>query len=481
MAVMDNLFEPVKERAQKEEMKKDNTAAVRAPLEDRAEAKIPAAKPPMEPRQIWSLRKEPIKYTVQQAEALIDIVLFLADETRYQYILAGYAGTGKTTIIENIINYANDLQRSCIAAAPTNQAVKVLREKFGKEVEAEFRTLHSLLYGAPDPDTGEWVPNIKFSAGDLMVVDESSMISAGVYRDLLDRLGGTGAKVIFIGDNFQLEPVGDDPRILESSNIELTEVKRQGVDSKILVLATALRNIRKTIIPYNSLDDVLVLTPDRAEQAFLQSIQESEDSVYIVGTNRSRLALNEKARQTRFGPDVTSEPRPGDHLICISNGTFLINGDRHVLSEANVVNVETVELRDHASKDPYRLMAYMIMDEWRKIIVLPDVEKPSIYHAQFLSPEKYFPPEWYSRNRNRGRNELSKDVSIATYGYALTAHKSQGSQWHKVFVRQDAFRDNARWLYTAVTRASGQLVLTSDTGRKMMWETINSSAKITVE
>ena len=478
MDIMDDLFSSVKGTARTEKAKAGITADGQAPVENRTEAKIVAAEVQKDPLQILPLRKIPIKYTVQQAEALIDIALFLADETRCQYILAGYAGTGKTTIIENIINYANDLQKSCIASAPTNQAVKVLREKFGDRVEVDFRTLHSVLYGAPDPDTGQWVPNVRFSASDLMVVDEASMIAAGVYRDLLDRLADTGAKVIFIGDSFQLEPVGEDPLILQNSNLELTEVKRQGANSKILVLATAMRNIRKTIIPDKSLDDVLILSPDHAEQAFLQSVREAEDSVYIVGTNRSRLALNEKARQTRFGHDVTSEPRTGDHLICISNGTFFINGDRLVLSEATVVNVETVELRDYASQDPYRLKAYMIKDEWRKIVVLPDVEKPSLYHAQFLSPEKYFPPEWCNRNRIRGRHELSKDVSIATYGYALTAHKSQGSQWHKVFVRQDAFRDNARWLYTAVTRTTGQLILTSDTGHKIMWESIEKNAKI---
>ncbi|MDR3566302.1 MAG: AAA family ATPase [Negativicutes bacterium] len=475
---MDDLFGIPQATIKVEKIEHGSIASAPADAEKRSAAKG-SAKPQKDPLQILAMREKSIKYTVQQAEALIDIALFLADETRYQYILAGYAGTGKTTIIENIINYANDLQRSCIASAPTNQAVKVLREKLGEGVEAEFRTLHSILYGAPDPDTGEWVPNVRFSSCDLMVVDEGSMISAGVYRDLLDRLAGTGAKVIFIGDSFQLEPVGDDPELLKNKDAELTEVKRQNAGSKILVLATAMRNIRKAIIPNESLDDVEILSPDHVEQDFLQSVREAEDSVYIVGTNRSRLALNLKARQARFGGDVTNEPRPGDGLICISNGTFLINGDRLVLSEVYIISAEMVELRDNTAKGTYRLMAYMIMDEWRKIVVLPDVEKPSIYHAQFLSPEKFFPPEWYSKNRSRGKNELSKDVAIATYGYAITAHKSQGSQWRKVFVRQDAFRDNARWLYTAITRATEQLILTSDTGHKVLWSSIANSAKIT--
>lgn len=478
---MDDLFAAAKAKDNPGKMKDVNAVArqaIQVAGESRSVAETNTDKPQNDFRRILAWRKIPIRYTRQQAAALLAIARFLSDNTRNRYILAGYAGTGKTTIIENIINYANDLPRSCIAAAPTNQAVKVLREKLGDGVEAEYRTLHSVLYGAPDPDTGEWVPNVRFTDNDLLVVDESSLLSAEVYRDLLNQFTGTGAKVIFIGDSFQLEPVGEDPKILKNSDIELTEVKRQGANSKILVLATALRNSRQAIIPERSADDVLVLSPDQAEQAFLQSVRKAEDSVYIVGTNRSRLKLNHQARQTRFGPGVSKAPQPGDCLISISNGTFLTNGERLILTNPEIIKTEMVELRNNGDGDAYRLRAYMVKDDWRKVVVLPDGEKPSLYHAQFLSPDKFFPPGWYAKNRIRGRDELLKEVSIATYGYALTAHKSQGSQWRKVFVRQDAFRDNARWLYTAVTRATGQLILTGDTGRKMSWENIENRAGI---
>lgn len=472
MVVTYDLFESDIKNEKKDNLIKDDLINTTVPKETPILVTKVPAQPQKDPLTILTLRKDPIQYTVQQGEALIDIALFLTDLNRSQFVLAGYAGTGKTTIIENIINYANSLQLQCIASAPTNQAVKVLRDKLGEEVLAEFKTLHSVLYGAPDPDTGEWVPNVTFCEGDLIVVDECSMIAAGVYRDLLARLCGTGAKVIFIGDGFQLEPVGEDPQILSNCDRELTEVKRQVVNSKILVLATAIRNIRKTILPNQSLDDVHILDAANAEQAFLQSVRQGEDSVYIVGTNRTRIALNQRARQTRFGPDVTSEPREGDHLICISNGTFMVNGDRLNLTKVHTCNEAIVELQDNKRLDSFKLKVYMIEDQWLKMVVIPEVEKPSIYHAQFLTPEKIFPSAWVNKNRASGRKELSKDVSIATYGYALTAHKSQGSQWHKVFVRQDAFRGNARWLYTAVTRAVGQLILTSDNSHKVMWKNI---------
>jgi len=469
LEIMDDLFNCGKAVINAEKEDKVVIARQRRDSKKRSDKGLPS---------ILTLRKVLIDYTAQQTQALQEIARFMTDNNRSQYILAGFAGTGKTTIVENIINYAKALEKTCIVSAPTNQAVKVLREKLGDGAPAEFRTLHSVLYGAPDPDSGEWITNVRFTSNDFLVVDEGSMISASVYRDLIDRLQGTGAKVVFSGDSFQLEPVGEDPQIIKKGDIELTEVKRQAENSKILVLATALRNVRKAIIPNQSLDDVLVLSPVQAEQAFLQAVAAAEDCVYIVGTNRSRLALNLKARTARFGVGVTDAPRSGDSLIVIGNGTFFVNGDRLLLSQVDIISEEMVELRDNTANGVYKQKAYIIEDEWRKIVVLPEVQKPSVYHSQFLTPEKFFPAEWYDRNVKSRRNELSKDVAVATYGYCLTAHKSQGSQWMQVFVRQDAFRDNARWLYTAVTRAAGQLILTSDTGHRMTWESIENSAKL---
>ena len=155
---------------------------------------------PSKPRpDILTLRKIPITYTAHQETALKEIAVFLSDSKESIYILSGYAGTGKTTIAENIVNYALAINKECIITAPTNQAVKVLKDKLG-DIKVAFKTLHSTLYGCPDPDTGQWIPSVNFKADHVILVDEASMISETLYADLNHAIQAANAKVIFVGD-----------------------------------------------------------------------------------------------------------------------------------------------------------------------------------------------------------------------------------------------------------------------------------------
>jgi tRNA A37 threonylcarbamoyladenosine biosynthesis protein TsaE len=425
---------------------------------------------------ILTLRKTPITYTDHQEAALKEIAAFLCGNKESSYILSGYAGTGKTTIAENIVKYGLALNKECIITAPTNQAVKVLKDKFG-DIKVVFKTLHSALYGSPDPDTGTWVPSVTFKAYHVILVDEASMISQSVYTDLIHEVQSAKAKVIFFGDSFQLEPVGDDPEILQNKNFELTEVKRQGADSEILLYATCLRNLKQIIIPRESRGEVQILGKQATARAFLQSVIHNEDSIFIIGTNKARLILNEKARQVKFGEHATDEPQNGDRILFIGNGTYYVNGDRMTLEHVTTIAEKNLPIKGTAKDAPSFLRAYLITNYSKKILLLPAIEKSSVYHAQFLDANEHFPTGWYDKNVINHKYELSKEVSIATYGYVITAHKSQGSQWEKVFVHQDAFRSNPRWLYTAVTRAEKQLTLTNESSSyKRTWDQITQAA-----
>ncbi|MBP2650516.1 MAG: hypothetical protein H6Q74_1341 [Firmicutes bacterium] len=421
---------------------------------------------------ILTLRKNPITYTTQQEAALKEIAAFLSERKESVYILSGYAGTGKTTIAENLVNYVQAINKECIITAPTNQAVKVLKEKFG-DIKVAFKTLHSILYGSPDPDTGEWIPSVTFKHHHVIFVDEASMISKTVYTDLIHEIKLVKAKVIFFGDNFQLEPVGDDPEILNHKNFELTEVKRQGSDSEILLYATCLRNFKHIIIPNESRGEVNILGKQATARAFLQSVINNENSIFIIGTNKARLVLNRTARQVKFGENITSQPQNGDKIIFIGNGTYFVNGDKLTLDQVAIITAKSLPIRDNAQKALVSVEGCLLTNGKYKILLLPATEKPSVYHGQFIDVDKHFPLAWCDRNINTSRYELSKDVSIATYGYVITAHKSQGGQWEKVFVHQDAFRNNPRWLYTAVTRAEKELTLTSESSSyKRTWDQI---------
>ena len=119
--------------------------------------------------------------------------------------------------------------------------------------------------------------------------------------------------------SFQLEPVGDDPEILKHKNFELTQVKRQEASSEILLYATCLRNLKQIIIPNESRGEVNILGKQATARAFLQSVINKENSIFIIGTNKARLVLNKKARQVKFGENTTNEPRNGDRIFFIGN------------------------------------------------------------------------------------------------------------------------------------------------------------------
>jgi hypothetical protein len=422
---------------------------------------------------ILTCRKNIIAYTHQQELALKKIAYFLTDTRASTYILAGYAGTGKTTIAENLVNYALSIDKECIITAPTNQAVKVLKDKFG-DINVTFKTVHSLLYGSPDPETGKWIPSVTLHYQHVIFVDEASMLSKSVYTDLIREIKLNHAKIIFFGDSFQLEPVGEDLGILNNKNFELTEVKRQESNSEILLYATCLRNLKKIIIPNDSRGEVTILEKQSLIEYFLQTVINDEDSIFIVGTNKTRFLFNKKARQVKFHKDITDEPQNGDRILFIGNSINFVNGDKITLTQSIVITSKKLLIRESAKDYPIPVMAYLITNNDQKIIIIPSNEKSSIYHSQFIDANKQFPSEWCAKNLSNNKYELSKDVSIATYGYVITAHKSQGSQWKKVFVYQDAFKHNVRWLYTVVTRAEKELILMQELkfGKQQTWDVI---------
>ncbi|VBB07239.1 Hypothetical protein LUCI_2483 [Lucifera butyrica] len=456
-----------------------NSTENKIEIQEKNQEEITPQKLPQAP-DILTFGKNSIVYTEQQKIALQKIAGFLSGSKESAYILSGYAGTGKTTIAENVVRYALAIQKNCIITAPTNQAVKVLKDKFD-DINVVFGTLHSILYGSPDPDTGQWIPRVNFEAHHVVLVDESSMLNQTVYTDLIRESRLAGAKVIFFGDNFQLEPIGDDPGILKNKNFELTEVKRQGAGSEILLYATCLRKLNQITIPYDSRGEVTISGKQDAVQSFLQSVINQEDSIFIVGTNNARLALNQRARRVKFGENITDEPQNGDKILFIGNSLYFVNGDRLTLNKIAVIASKILPVKENVQGQSIPIVAYLIINDNHKIILLPSIEKSSVYHGQFLEVDKYFPTDWYDKNLATRKQELSKSVSIATYGYVITAHKSQGSQWEKVFVHQDAFRHNPRWLYTAVTRAEKELILTSESSsNKQTWEQIIKIANISL-
>ena len=339
---------------------------------------------------ILKQRLEKIDYTNDQIKALKEVDSFLKKPYSYDvnlntFKLAGYAGTGKTTIIENIYTFARDvLHYDVYIAAPTNAAVKVLRQKsvnwLAKYIDykEKFRTLHSLLYGEPDED-GNWHPKCVLTKGQLVIIDESSMIDTFVNNDINKQIARHGAKVIKIGDGFQLEPVGDDPHVLRNPNYEMKNVQRH--DGVILDYVTKLREIKKSCIPNKSNAEVDVLLIEKVGEKWLKDIKKNNDSVFIVAKNQTRVALNKLARIHRFGenPNILEKT---DQMIVIANSPNFKNSETFKVGKVIETRLLEIYSKDGDSFGDCYYANIEIDNIENDIFLFPNTLRPSIYHPE---------------------------------------------------------------------------------------------------
>lgn len=420
---------------------------------------------------ILKLRKNIIEYTQGQREALVKIQTFLDGKRRY-FLLAGYAGTGKTTIIENIVNYLNEKEEPTVIVAPTNKAVTVLKKKlFNTEGIAELATIHKVIYGQPDSDTGEWIPK-SIKKGTTYIIDESSMINKKVLEDMMGLFTEFNCRAIFIGDSFQLEPIDEDPQLFswnkeefnKEDQYQLTEVKRQEKGS-ILSLATFIRTVEKALLPNTSEGGFHKLNNKKEMVALWQKdIQAGEDIILITSTNPARLKYNKLARVAKWKAKAKNTINDGEQLMAVNNSNSLSNGQTFQVS--NYIETGSFEYLVHVSnKAPVKLSfkygEVLVDGITQTILFVPELPIASLHGQQLIYantdtnnlPEKLI-------DREGRKPKFRSDIIISTYGYALTAHKSQGSEWEKVYLDSSWMADSwssARWLYTAVTRASQEL------------------------
>ena len=427
---------------------------------------------------IFESRNIMIDYTEGQIKALSDIQNLIDTDNQGYYLLAGYAGTGKTTIAENIARYAQLKGRDSVVLAPTNKAAKVLNDKLkAAGVKSEASTIHKAIYGEPNPLTGEWVIGSEIK-NSVLIIDESSMISKELMEDLMTSTKRNNI-LIFMGDSFQLEPVGEDSGLfkgkvteVKNNQTELTEVKRQSLDSNVLKVATLTRIEKKPYVPSSTISDFKV-TKSRNEfvSDFKSSIKNNEDAVMIVATNNERVAMNNVARNEKFGEKINSLNK-GDVMISVANSTAYPNSE--IFEISNIIYSEeqkiVLETKDGKTSTYDGFFTNVITKDGKNVTMLhmPLLDKPSFYHAQLLQYArknnnfmKYLYEKGLILETQKGI-KLSPNLVIATYGYAVTAHKSQGSQWAKVFVNQNYVApswNSARWYYTAITRSSKDVIV----------------------
>jgi len=333
--------------------------------------------------------------------------------------LFGYAGTGKTTLAKHI---AEDVDGDVLFAAFTGKAAAVMRDKGCGEAQ----TLHSLIYRARETKTEEPTFVINRSSdvkkASLVIIDECSMVDQELGNDLMS----FGVPVLVLGDPAQLPPVKGGGFFTEAEpDIMLTEVHRQAVDNPIIRLSMLAREGES--LPMGNFGESRVIARSEINaEAILMADQ------VLVGRNETRRRYNMRIRELRGFTDTM--PAQEEKLVCLRNNRQkgLLNGSTWTVKLASERRGDLIQLR-------------VAPDEGTG----PSV-KVAVLTAMFEGRAEEIP--W----------EIRRHTDEFDYGYALTVHKAQGSQWDKVvlFDESFAFREHrARWLYTAVTRAAKALTI----------------------
>jgi len=373
-----------------------------------------------------------MQFSPQQDEALKAVARWLKAGRPQVFRLFGYAGTGKTTLARH---FAEHIEGEVQFAAFTGKAAQVMRARGA----INARTIHSLIYRpkgeeeVADEVTGKTMIAPTFSLNrqspvgraKLIVVDECSMVDEALGRDLMS----FGTPILVLGDPGQLPPISGAGFFTEAApDFLLTEIHRQARDNPIIRLALDVREGREFMKGDHGAAQVI------GRDAVTKELVLGADQV-LVGTNRTRRRYNQRLRELKGFS--AAYPQAGDKLVCLRNDPAkgLLNGSLWtVMTSAK----ETV-------KPGINLLVAPEEDEPER-----GVAKIKLLKAQFEDPDSEIP--WATRKR----------YDEFDYGYALTVHKAQGSQWDEVvlFDESFAFKEmRQRWLYTAVTRAAERLTV----------------------
>lgn len=406
----------------------------------------------------------------QQAEQMITEWFFNTSDQIF--VLSGYAGTGKTFLISYLIEEKLQLKagEEAVFVTPTGKAAAVLIKN-----GIPAGTVHGLIYTRDEDDfevdeNGEIVKSdrlsfIKKEKIDekirLIVIDESSMVSQEVLRDLLS----FGVKCLFCGDKAQLPPVNGNTKILENPHCSLTEIVRQAEDNPIIMLSKAAREGQ--YIPYGNYGDkVSVISKNSLSRAQRRKTFLEADQI-ICGRNKTRNELNDEIRWYKGISKQEKMPIEGEKLICTLNdweqaldeeGKFhLVNG---VIGTCE--NIE--ESEDFLGKMDF------IPDFTGNRVRIPfdtrvflDGEYAHYYgdRAVTLSDGRVVHENNFAL-LHKLKAIKEEPICRFEFAYAVTCHKAQGSEFGFVVVFDESWafgEEKYRWLYTAITRAKEKLLI----------------------
>jgi len=411
-----------------------------------------------------------MKWAPQQDDALRAVAEWLKNPQQQVFRLFGYAGTGKTTLARH---FAEGVEGTVLFGAYTGKAAHVLRQKGCPGAS----TIHSMIYHSKEKgrarlkeleaSLGELIMEIRAEGGpdmpkehidehrrvkdlrrlieeerkslskpsftlnpeshvrsaQLVVIDECSMVDDRMGEDLLS----FGVPVLVLGDPAQLPPVMGGGFFTEGvkADVMLTDIHRQATDNPIIAMATKTRN--KEALEIGTYGESRVIDRENIDETFATSADQ-----ILVGRNKTRHASNRRMRSLK-GITELDRPVPGDKLVCLRNNSDLglLNGAIWYVNDVGHVDDDLcyMTIRPEDSDFEQTVEAHM-------------------HHFQGRGEDL----PWWDR----------KEAEEFDFGYALTVHKSQGSQWDNVLLFDEAWcfrEDRWRWLYTGITRAADKVTV----------------------
>ena len=363
--------------------------------------------------------------------------------------ISGYAGSGKSTLVKFIVQSLPgiDPETDVVYATFTGKAAQVLLKKGNKNVS----TLHKLLYESlPRPD-GSWyrkpVERIPYK---IVVVDEVSMVP----QSMIEQLFKYSIYLLALGDPFQLPPIQKDDvnTLLNKPHVFLDEIMRQAQESEIIRVSMDIRE-GKLIDTFNG-SEVKIFNPADFEESMLLWADQ-----VLVATNQTRINLNNTMRRL-LGRE--GGPQDGDKVICLKNEWDILADNEDPLVNGTIGFLKNsystyVNFPRFLGGHHFDVLQSDFVSDGGALFRDINMDKKMIMTGEKCCDWKTA----YTIGRNLNhKNKLPKEF---TYGYAVTCHKAQGSQWEKVLIVEEKFPfdkiEHARWLYTALTRAEEKAVI----------------------
>jgi ATP-dependent exoDNAse (exonuclease V) alpha subunit len=453
----------------------------------------------------------PYELTAGQSSLLGMIAEFLLDrEERNLFVLKGYAGTGKTTIVKAIADVMDEYKHGIVLLAPTGRSAKVLSNYSGRKAFTIHKKIYKLHTGSDGLFHLKLTQNIHKNT--LFIVDEASMIAntsigqeGSLFggRALLDDLmeyvyNGSNCRLIIIGDTAQLPPVGMDIspaldlKFLQSTfgikirSFELTEVVRQEMDSGILFNATAIRKIiasqKQNVFPKFKMDgftDIVKVRGDDLEDALNEAYgtYRTDETIVVCRSNKRANLYNGQIRSRIIGRE--SEITGGDLLMAVKNNYFWLSDESKAGFIANGEMLEVQRLKNikemydfRFAETSVRLKDYPDEDSFDALLLLDTIqsEAPALTNTESRKLYDSIMEDYQDVPSKRSRMQKVRESKYfnalqVKFAWALTCHKSQGGQWKAVFIEQGYLKDNMidraylRWLYTSLTRATEKVYL----------------------